>query len=206
MNKICEIDPLPVTVLDEKCDNLPILVRTTSHIVEELKKGNVNPSLGSKYAFGDIFEMRTANYIRTYYRIHLGYLEIIKQATAENRQEILAFLKKTYHGRKMEDRNRVYELIQGYKLFLYGYVNNPLDDNLDFEIISETGHKYYGTFFTLNNINSLMRRYTYTGENFNGKYFWAVGSLIIKDFSIETILGVTNHLIESNELSPFELR
>ncbi|TJZ61987.1 hypothetical protein FAZ15_05600 [Sphingobacterium olei] len=59
-------------------------------------------------------------------------------------------------------------------------VSDIYDDNLDINIILDDGSVYFGTLFTLANINKLM-----VGSR--DRYFWSTDMLIVEDLSHEGI-------------------
>lgn len=74
-----------------------------------------------------------------------------------------------------------------------------LDDNVDVEVILDNGDRYSATFFTLQNIKSLMMRYQKTGECYSGLYFWASDMIIVEELHPDIINKTIQDLIKSNE-------
>lgn len=74
-------------------------------------------------------------------------------------------------------------------------INNE-DENTDVIVKYEDGTEWSATFFTYKNIISLSKKNKATGENLNGKYFWASNMLLIKKISRQEIEAVTNELIK----------
>ena len=67
---------------------------------------------------------------------------------------------------------------------------NPVDDNVDVEVIFDDGSRYAATFFTLNNLHRLFEKNERTGECKSGLYLWASDMVIVKELS-EAILSET---------------
>jgi hypothetical protein len=78
---------------------------------------------------------------------------------------------------------------------------NSMDDNSDVVVAFEDGNTYIATFFTYDNIQTLRRRYSQTGECLSGQYFWASDMVLIDQISRESIQQVINHLLETGEFS-----
>ena len=90
-----------------------------------------------------------------------------------------------------------------YELIVYDDENgiNSTDDNVDVEVRLDNGKFYTATFFTLENVRSLLTRYKSTGECANGLYLWTVDMIIVENLSKETIRKTVDDLIESGEIS-----
>lgn len=76
-------------------------------------------------------------------------------------------------------------------------VDDEDDDNVDVTITFEDGSSYIISFFTLSNIQTLMRRYAGTGECAGGKYFWASDMVIVKNLKRETIEAAIRDLLST---------
>ena len=88
-----------------------------------------------------------------------------------------------------------------YKLTIYrGIV--PLDsenDNVDVQVTFPNGERFSAVFFTLRNIEALMRRYKKTGECADGLYFWASDMMIVENLTEKTICKTIDHLLTEDE-------
>jgi hypothetical protein len=73
-------------------------------------------------------------------------------------------------------------------------------DNVDVKIILENGDTFFLTFFTIANIQVLLKRYNETGECAFGTYFWASNMVIVNSLNIENIKKTIEQLIKDNEL------
>ncbi|AFD06630.1 hypothetical protein [Solitalea canadensis] len=78
--------------------------------------------------------------------------------------------------------------------FPTGYqIKNIFDDNIDIQIIKMDGKVFFATFFTLDNINSLMLK-----ENID--YFWADSMVVVRDLRKESIqIAISEILNKGNE-------
>ena len=82
------------------------------------------------------------------------------------------------------------------------HYSGPLDlndDNVDVVVELNTGERYVATFFTLDNIRSLMERYRETGECSSGKYFWASDTIIVENLTEEVIRQTVESLMSTDE-------
>lgn len=75
-----------------------------------------------------------------------------------------------------------------------GYtVQNTENDNIDVNIVLSNGQVYYGTLFTILNIQSLMKQQ-------NDLYFWAEDMIIVRDLKKETIKNAVFKIIDDELL------
>ena len=73
---------------------------------------------------------------------------------------------------------------------------NPENDNVDVNVTLENGIRYFGTFFTLSNIQQILEDYRLSGECANGKYFWATDMCIIEKIDIETMYECVQDMLD----------
>ena len=88
-----------------------------------------------------------------------------------------------------------------YKLAIYHGIT-PLDsnkDNVDVQVTFPNGERFSAVFFTLRNIEALMRRYKKTGECTGGLYFWASDMIIVESLTEKTICKTIDHLLAEDE-------
>ncbi len=78
---------------------------------------------------------------------------------------------------------------------------DPLDDNVDVIVQFMNGDQYVATFFTPQNVLSLLDRYQETGECAGGLYFWATNMIVITHLTKEHVARAVADLIESGEFS-----
>lgn len=72
------------------------------------------------------------------------------------------------------------------------------DDNSDVIVTFDDDSEYIATFFTYENINTLMNKNKQTGENLSGAFFWAKDLILIEKIERILILQVINELIQSD--------
>jgi hypothetical protein len=78
---------------------------------------------------------------------------------------------------------------------------HPRNDNVDVEVRLNSGERYGATFFTLENVASLMSRWAQTGENAHGLYFNCNDALLVRELTPEVIRAVVADLCAQDELS-----
>lgn len=76
---------------------------------------------------------------------------------------------------------------------------DPADDNVDVTVIFATGERYTATFFTVENLNSLMERYSESGECANGLYVWSSHMIVIQRITKMNVERAVGDLIQSGE-------
>jgi hypothetical protein len=75
-------------------------------------------------------------------------------------------------------------------IFPTGYqVRNKYNDNIDLNIVLENREVFFSTFFTISNIEELMK-------NDKEIYFWASDFVIVKDLEKETMREAIKKIIE----------
>jgi len=78
---------------------------------------------------------------------------------------------------------------------------NPFNDNVDVIVVLNGERPYAATFFTMENIDSIMKGYGSSGECLGGLYFWCKNMIIVRQLDYDTILRVIADLIESGEFT-----
>ena len=84
-----------------------------------------------------------------------------------------------------------------YKLTIYSGIA-PLDtdnDNVDVQVTFPNGERFSAVFFTLQNIDTLMKDYKKTGECANGLYFWTSNMMIVQELTEQTICETIDNLL-----------
>ena len=99
--------------------------------------------------------------------------------------------------------DKPYTIVQrdNYKLTIYHRIT-PLDsdnDNVDVQVTFPNGERFSAVFFTMRNIEALMKRYKKTGECAGGLYFWASDMIIVESLTEKTICKTIDHLLAENE-------
>ena len=99
--------------------------------------------------------------------------------------------------------DKPYTIVQqdDYKLTLYRGIEplHPDNDNVDVQVTFPNGENFSAVFFTLQNIDTLMKHYKKTGECADGLYFWASDMMIVQKLTEETICETIDNLLISEE-------
>ena len=95
--------------------------------------------------------------------------------------------------------DKPYTIVQhnDYKLTIYRGIKplDPDNDNVDVEVTFQNGESFSAVFFTLQNIETLMKHYKKTGECADGLYFWASNMVIVQHLSEKTICETIDKLL-----------
>lgn len=88
-----------------------------------------------------------------------------------------------------------------YKLTIYCGIEplDPDNDNVDIHVTFPNGESFSAVFFTLQNIDTLMKDYEKTGEGANGLYFWTSDMLIVQRLTEQTICEAIDNLLAEEE-------
>ena len=73
------------------------------------------------------------------------------------------------------------------------------DANSDIIVTFENGDKWVATFFTYQNIKSLVEKNKVSGECLAGKYLWAADMLLVDELSRDCVETIIKHLIEEDD-------
>jgi len=96
-----------------------------------------------------------------------------------------------------------YTIVQrnDYKLTIYRGIAppDPDNDNVDVQVTFPNGESFSAVFFTLRNIDTLMKRYKKTGECAGGLYFWASDMMIVERLTEKTICETIDNLLAEGE-------
>ena len=99
--------------------------------------------------------------------------------------------------------DKPYTIVQhnDYKLTIYRGIKplDPDNDNVDVEVTFQNGESFSAVFFTLQNIETLMKHYKKTGECADGLYFWASNMVIVQHLSEKTICETIDKLLAEDE-------
>ncbi|NUF50230.1 hypothetical protein [Gilliamella sp. ESL0250] len=85
------------------------------------------------------------------------------------------------------------------KILKYDQDVNVVNDNVDVEVCLDNGKRYVATFFTIENIISILSRYKETKECCNGLYFWASDMIIVESLDNNVINKTIQDLIKNEE-------
>lgn len=96
----------------------------------------------------------------------------------------------------------------GYSLTIYSGIAplDPRNDNVDVQVTFPNGDNFSATFFTLQNINTLMQHYTKTGECAAGSYFWASNMIIVQTLTEQAICEAIDDLLAGEEFTVYFLK
>ena len=73
--------------------------------------------------------------------------------------------------------------------------------NVDVEVrLTEDGSRWSATIFTLAEVGRLMKRWSQTGEELGGRYFWCSDGLIVRDPGIDNMIQVLADLFDAGDL------
>lgn len=78
---------------------------------------------------------------------------------------------------------------------------DEFDSNTDVIVQFEDTSKWIASFFTYNNINTIVEKNKKSGECLQGKYYWSSDMILVQKCSRHTIEEVVNHLIKENMFS-----
>ena len=78
---------------------------------------------------------------------------------------------------------------------------DPDNDNVDVHVTFPNGESFSAVFFTLQNIETLMKDYKKTGECANGSYFWTSDMLIVQKLTEQTICEIVENLLAEGEFA-----
>lgn len=82
----------------------------------------------------------------------------------------------------------------------------PSDANADVHVQVANGEVYSGTFYTLENVAFLLKRFEQTGECAAGRFFFDPSMVLVRDLEEDTILMVVAELLATGELRKAFLR
>ena len=78
---------------------------------------------------------------------------------------------------------------------------DPVNANVDVHVTFPNGESFSAVFFTLQNIETLMKDYKETGECANGLYFWTSDMLIVQKLTEQTICEIVENLLAEGEFA-----
>ncbi|WP_435845771.1 hypothetical protein [Streptomyces exfoliatus] len=74
--------------------------------------------------------------------------------------------------------------------------------NVDVEVrLAEDGSRWSATVFTLAEVERLMKRWSQTGEELGGRYFWCSDGLIVRDPGIGNMTRVLAGLLDAGDFT-----
>ena len=78
---------------------------------------------------------------------------------------------------------------------------DPQDDNVDVFVEFDSGERFVATFFTLDNLRSIMSEYRATGECAGGLYLWSTHMIIVERLTKPNVDRVIADLMETDEFT-----
>lgn len=75
---------------------------------------------------------------------------------------------------------------------------NPRDGNVDVDVVINDA-RYRATFFTIENLRTLMSAYRSSGECNNGSYLWACNMIVVDKITEEVVDATVADLLRSGE-------
>ena len=78
---------------------------------------------------------------------------------------------------------------------------DPNDDNVDVTVVFENGDRYVATFFSLQNLASLMEHYEETGECAGGLYVWSTNMIVVSRLTRDNVRRAIADLLENEEFA-----
>ena len=76
---------------------------------------------------------------------------------------------------------------------------DPNNDNVDVQVTFPNGESFSAVFFTLQNIDTLIKKYKKTGECADGSYFWASNMIIVQELTEQTPCETIDNLLAEEE-------
>ena len=76
---------------------------------------------------------------------------------------------------------------------------DPDNDNVDVQVTFPNGESFSAVFFTLQNIDTLIKKYKKTGECADGLYFWASNMMIVQKLTEQTLCETIDNLLAEEE-------
>lgn len=95
----------------------------------------------------------------------------------------------------MREMGQTYEV----RFVPHGANPHPVDENVDVEVVFDSGAFYVATFFTLENVRGLIEKNRRTGECLGGLYFWASDMIIVERLTWAAVSQTVADLIASGE-------
>jgi len=77
---------------------------------------------------------------------------------------------------------------------------DPLNDNIDVEVMLTDGRRFGATFFTLQNVQRLFDKNRATGECRGGLYMWAANMILVETLTMDVIWKTVEDLLGNGEL------
>jgi len=93
-----------------------------------------------------------------------------------------------------------------FRLELLHEITDVEDDNIDAVVHFNNGESFGITFFTKKNISTLLEKWSESGENLSGSYFWSIDCIIVEKLEYklleQVVAGILNRY--GGDISIFE--
>ena len=73
------------------------------------------------------------------------------------------------------------------------------NENTDVIVEMQGGDIYVASFFSYDNIATMVKEHKISGEFLNGKYYWADGMVLVEKCDLEEVEEVVQYLIEEGD-------
>lgn len=67
-----------------------------NRLIERIRKGNLDPGIGTKNIFGDILEARSRSGARVYFRRIGGTIQVVTYSNKSNQRQVISRLRRIY--------------------------------------------------------------------------------------------------------------
>ena len=72
------------------------LKKESEELIKKFLSGDTNPGSGNKFLFNGIYELRSKNGARVYFRMNKGSMEILAKSNKKNQDKVIKVLKSLY--------------------------------------------------------------------------------------------------------------
>ena len=90
--------------------------------------------------------------------------------------------------------------MSNYSIRYMNPIQNPFDDNIDVEVIFDSGERFFPTFFTIANVIRLLRE---SAESNRVGYFWAGQMIVVKQLSVDVVASCVEDLVKTGQIRWF---
>lgn len=90
-------------------------------------------------------------------------------------------------------------MVKKIKLYHFDSTDEVPQGNVDVEVLLKNEELYSATFFTLENISTIMKSYKKSGECSNGLYFWSLNMIIVEKISEDEVKETVCDLLKTGE-------
>jgi len=97
VKSLAKVDSKILKFSRETFESNKALRKSANNLIEQLTIGNINPGIGTKKVFGNVFEARARDGARVYFREAKSTIEILGYSNKSNQQAVINQLKKLYN-------------------------------------------------------------------------------------------------------------